>query len=159
MKKNVLSVILAIVIILVVGIVAYFLLNGNQEEKSLDLNATSQTLSNSAPFNELSTMDITIDLLSSVYGINTQNVENVIGKMPMMNVQASMYLLIQAKEGTVETVKSELDQYATKYEEQWSTYLPEQYELVKNRKTGIVGNVVYMIIAENAETLEQEITK
>ena len=44
MKKNVLSVILAIVIILVVGIVAYFLLNGNQEEKSLDLNATSQTL-------------------------------------------------------------------------------------------------------------------
>ena len=159
MKKNVLSVILAIVIILVVGIVAYFLLNGNQEEKSLDLNTASQTLSNSAPFNELSTMDITIDLLSSVYGINTQNVENVIGKMPMMNVQASMYLLIQAKEGTVETVKSELDQYATKYEEQWSTYLPEQYELVKNRKSGVVGNTVYLIIAENAETLEQEITK
>ena len=88
-----------------------------------------------------------------------QVVENAIGKMPMMNVQASMYLLIQAKEGTVETVKSELDQYATKYEEQWSTYLPEQYELVKNRKTGIVGNTVYLIIAENAETLEQEITK
>ncbi len=159
MKKNVLSVILAIVIIVVVVVGAYFILNGNQKEKSLDLNTASQTLSNSAPFNELSTMDITIDLLSSVYGINTENVENVIGKMPMMNVQASMYLLIQAKEGTVETVKSELDQYATKYEEQWSTYLPEQYELVKNRKTGIVGNTVYLIIAENAETLEQEITK
>ena len=159
MKKNVLSVILAIVIIVVVVVGAYFILNGNQKEKSLDLNTASQTLSNSAPFNELSTMDITIDLLSSVYGINTQNVENVIGKMPMMNVQASMYLLIQAKEGTVETVKSELDQYATKYEEQWSTYLPEQYELVKNRKSGVVGNTVYLIIAENAETLEQEITK
>ena len=159
MKKNVLSVILAIVIIVVVVVGAYFILNGNQKEKSLDLNTASQTLSNLAPFNELSTMDITIDLLSSVYGINTENVENAIGKMPMMNVQASMYLLIQAKEGTVETVKSELDQYATKYEEQWSTYLPEQYELVKNRKTGIVGNTVYLIIAENAETLEQEITK
>mgnify|MGYP001623762966 CR=1 FL=1 len=159
MKKNVLSVILAIVIIVVVVVGAYFILNGNKKEKSLDLNTASQTLSNSAPFNELSTMDITIDLLSSVYGINTENVENAIGKMPMMNVQASMYLLIQAKEGTVETVKSELDQYATKYEEQWSTYLPEQYELVKNRKTGIVGNTVYLIIAENAETLEQEITK
>ena len=159
MKKNVLSVILAIVIILVVVVVAYFILNKNEEEKSLDLNAISQTLSNLAPFNELATMDITIDLLSSVYGINTQNVENVIGKMPMMNVQASMYLLIQTKEGTAETVKAELDQYATKYEEQWSTYLPEQYELVKNRKSGIIGNTVYLIIAENAETLEQEITK
>ncbi len=159
MKKTVLSVIVAIVIIVAVVVGAYFILNGSEEEKTIDLNTASQTLSNSSPFNELSTMDITIDVLSSVYGINTQNVENVIGKMPMMNVQASMYLLIQAKDGTAETVKSELDQYATKYEEQWSTYLPEQYELVKNRKTGIVGNVVYMIIAENAETLEQEITK
>ena len=154
MKKNVLSVILAIVIILVVVVVAYFILNKNEEEKSLDLNATSQTLSNSAPFNELATMDITIDLLSSVYGINTQNVENVIGKMPMMNVQASMYLLIQTKEGTAETVKAELDQYATKYEEQWSTYLPEQYELVKQRKTGVKGNYVYLIVSENAADLE-----
>ncbi len=159
MKKTVLSVIVAIVIIVAVVVGAYFILNGSEEEKTIDLNTASQTLSNSSPFNELSTIDITIDVLSSVYGINTQNVENVIGKMPMMNVQASMYLLIQAKDGTAETVKSELDQYATKYEEQWSTYLPEQYELVKNRKTGIVGNVVYMIIAENAETLEQEITK
>ena len=159
MKKTVLSVIVAIVIIVAVVVGAYFILNGSEEEKTIDLNTASQTLSNSSQFNELSTMDITIDVLSSVYGINTQNVENVIGKMPMMNVQASMYLLIQAKDGTAETVKSELDQYATKYEEQWSTYLPEQYELVKNRKTGIVGNVVYMIIAENAETLEQEITK
>ena len=159
MKKTVLSVIVAIVIIVAVVVGAYFILNGREEEKTIDLNTASQTLSNSSPFNELSTMDITIDVLSSVYGINTQNVENVIGKMPMMNVQASMFLLIQAKDGTAETVKSELDQYATKYEEQWSTYLPEQYELVKNRKTGIVGNVVYMIIAENAETLEQEITK
>ena len=156
MKKTVLSVIVAIVIIVAVVVGAYFILNGSEEEKTIDLNTASQTLSNSSPFNELSTMDITIDVLSSVYGINTQNVENVIGKMPMMNVQASMFLLIQAKDGTAETVKSELDQYATKYEEQWST---EQYELVKNRKTGIVGNVVYMIIAENAETLEQEITK
>ena len=159
MKKTVLSVIVAIVIIVAVVVGAYFILNGSEEEKTIDLNTASQILSNSSPFNELSTIDITIDVLSSVYGINTQNVENVIGKMPMMNVQASMYLLIQAKDGTAETVKSELDQYATKYEEQWSTYLPEQYELVKNRKTGIVGNVVYMIIAENAETLEQEITK
>ena len=157
MKKNVISVIVAILIVVVVGVGAYFILN--KSEKSIDINLASQTLSNSAPFNELSTVDITKDLLSSLYGINIENVENVLGKMPMMNVQASMYVLIQVKEGTVETVKSELDKYATQYEEQWSTYLPEQYDLVKNRKTGVVGNVVYMIIAENAETLQQEITK
>ena len=92
-------------------------------------------------------------------GVNTENVENVVGKIPMMNVQASMYLLVQAKDGAADTVKSELDNYLTQYEEQWSRYLPEQYALVQNRIEGTVGNTIYVIIAENADTLEQEITK
>ena len=162
MKKNTLiTLIVVILVIAVIAVGAYFVLNNknNEETKTLDINSAGQTLDNSSPFNELATMDITTDLLGSQFGINTENVENVVGKMPMMNVQASMYILIQAKDGTVETVKSELEKYAEQYEQQWSTYLPEQYELVQNRKVGTVGNVVYMIIAENAETLEQEITK
>lgn len=159
MKKNVLIVLVVILIFAVIGVGAYFILKNTEDAKTLDINTAGQTLSNSSPFNELATMDITIDLLGTQYGINTENVENVVGKMPMMNVQASMYVLIQAKDGKVDTVKSELDNYAKQYEEQWSTYLPEQYELVQNRKTGVVGNTVYMIIAENADILEQEITK
>lgn len=156
MKKNVLItvVVILVVVALIVGAVIFW-----GKEKTIDVDVAGQTLANSTPFNELATMDITTEELGSLYGINTENVEKVVGKMPMMNVQASMYLIIQAKEGTVDTVKAELDAYATQYEEQWSTYLPAQYELVKNRKMGVVGNTVYMIIAENAETLEQEITK
>ena len=156
MKKNVL--IMIVVILVVVALIVGAVIFGGKE-KTIDVDAAGQTLANSTPFNELATMDITTEELGSLYGINTENVEKVVGKMPMMNVQASMYLIIQAKEGTVDTVKAELDAYATQYEEQWGTYLPAQYELVKNRKMGVVGNTVYMIIAENAETLEQEITK
>ena len=162
MKKNTLiTLIVVILVIAVIAVGAYFVLNNknNEETKTLDINSAGQTFDNSSPFNELATMDITTDLLGSQFGINTENVEKKKKKMPMMNVQASMYILIQAKDGTVETVKSELEKYAEQYEQQWSTYLPEQYELVQNRKVGTVGNVVYMIIAENAETLEQEITK
>ncbi len=159
MKKNVLITIVVILVVAVLVVGAVVLLNNKKEEKTIDVEVAGQTLANSTPFNELATMDITTEELGSLYGINTENVEKVVGKMPMMNVQASMYLIIQAKEGTVDTVKAELDAYATQYEEQWSRYLPEQYELVKNRKTGVVGNTVYLIIAENAETLEQEIIK
>ena len=160
MNKKILYGFIILIVIVVIGVVIYFLINNNKEEAiNIDLQSLNATLSSQPPFNELATMDVTLETLETVLQITSDEVEEVIGKMPMMNVQASMYLLIQAKEGTVETVKSELDQYATKYEEQWSTYLPEQYELVKNRKTGIVGNTVYLIIAENAETLEQEITK
>ena len=159
MKKNVLITIVVILVVAVLVVGAVVLLNNKKEEKTIDVEVAGETLANSTPFNELATMDITTEELGSLYGINTENVEKVVGKMPMMNVQASMYLIIQAKEGTVDTVKAELDAYATQYEEQWSRYLPEQYELVKNRKTGVVGNTVYLIIAENAETLEQEIIK
>ena len=160
MKKNILISIIVILVIAILILGAYFIFsNKKEEEKTLDIDAIGQTFSNTNPFNEMSTIDITIEQLDSVYGINTENVEKVVGKMPMMNVQASMYILIQAKDGTVETVREELNKYAQQYEEQWSMYLPEQYELVQNRRMGIVGNTVYMIIAENAETLEQEITK
>ena len=158
-KKILIAIVLILVIVgIIVGV--YFLVNNNKKEvKTIDIDAAGQTLANSSQFNEMSTIDLTTEQLGSLFGINTENVEKVVGKMPMMNVQASMYVLIQAKEGTVDTVKTELDNYAKQYEEQWSTYLPEQYELVQNRRTGTVGNTVYMIIAENAETLEQEIIK
>lgn len=159
MKKKILIILVVILIVVVFGAGIYFILNNRSENKSLDVELAGQTLANNTPFNEMATMDITIEELNTIYGINTENVEQVVGKMPMMNVQASMYVLIQAKDGTVDTVRAELDEYAKQYEEQWSMYLPEQYELVQNRKVGTIGNTVYMIISENAETLEQEITK
>lgn len=159
MKKKILIILVVILIVVVLGAGIYFILNNRSENKSLDVELAGQTLANNTPFNEMATMDITTEELNTIYGINTENVEQVVGKMPMMNVQASMYVLIQAKDGTVDTVRAELDEYAKQYEEQWSMYLPEQYELVQNRKVGTIGNTVYMIISENAETLEQEITK
>ena len=157
MKKKILIAIIVILVIALIAVGAYFIFFN--EEKTLDVDTANQTLASSAPFNELASMDLTVEELGTIMGINTENVEKVAGKIPMMNVQASMYLLVQAKDGAVDTVKSELDNYLAQYEEQWSTYLPAQYALVQNRKVGTVGNTIYVIIAENADTLEQEILK
>ena len=157
MKKKILIAIIVILVIALIAVGAYFIFFN--EEKTLDVDTANQTLASSAPFNELASMDVTVEELGTIMGINTENVEKVAGKIPMMNVQASMYLLVQAKDGAVDTVKSELDNYLAQYEEQWSTYLPAQYALVQNRKVGTVRNTIYVIIAENADTLEQEILK
>lgn len=157
MKKKILIAIIVILVIALIAVGAYFIFFN--EEKTLDVDTANQTLASSAPFNELASMDVTVEELGTIMGINTENVEKVAGKIPMINVQASMYLLVQAKDGAVDTVKSELDNYLAQYEEQWSTYLPAQYALVQNRKVGTVGNTIYVIIAENADTLEQEILK
>lgn len=160
MNKNLIIAIIAVIVLVVLGVGAYLLLGNNSDsEKSLNIEEASSKLSSLNPFNEMATMDITSDIIESVYGINPENVEKIEGKAPMMNVHASMYMLIQAKEGAVDTVKAELDTYLEKYEQQWSRYLPEQLEYVKNRKVGVIGNSIYLIISENSTELEKEIIK
>ena len=158
MSKKVIYVVIAIVVVAIIAVGA-FLLGGNNKEVALDLQQLNTALSEKAPFNEMATMDITSEELSMLMEVNAEDVEAVIGKIPMMNVHASMYLVIEAKEGSVETVKEKVDAYALAQEEQWQRYLPEQYELVQQRKSGVVGNYVYLIIAETSAELEELITK
>lgn len=155
MNKKVIYALIALVVIIAIVVAVYFFLTQNKEEEvSIDLQALNTTLSSQPPFNELATTDVTVETLGTVLQITPDEVEAVIGKMPMMNVQASMYLVIQAKDGAVDSVKTKVENYGTAYEEQWATYLPAQYELVKQRKIGVKGNYVYLIVSENSSELE-----
>ena len=152
MNKKLIIAVVAVVAVLVVGLAVLF--GVMNKPKELNLEELNTTFAESESFKEMMAADVEAELLASLMNINTENVEQVVGKFPMMNVHASMYMIIKAKEGTVETVKTEVETYATSYEEQWERYLPEQYELVKNRKLGVYGDYVYLIISENAEELE-----
>ena len=160
MNKKVIYGLIVLVVIIVIGVAIYFATRQSQQGSSeennvnIDLQALNTTLSSQTSFNELATMDVTVETLETVLQITADEVDEVIGKMPMMNVQASMYIVIKAKDGAVESVKTKVENYGTAYEEQWATYLPEQYELVKQRKIGVKGNYVYLIISENASDLE-----
>ena len=160
MNKKVIYGLIVLVVIIVIGVAIYFATRQSQQGPSeennvnIDLQALNTTLSSQTPFNELATMDVTVETLETVLQITADEVDEVIGKMPMINVQASMYIVIKAKDGAVESVKTKVENYGTAYEEQWATYLPEQYELVKQRKIGVKGNYVYLIISENASDLE-----
>jgi len=158
MNKKVLYLVIAIIVVVILGLGIYFLNRDTKVEK-LDLQQLNQSLSEKSPFNEMATMDITTEELSTLLDISSESIENVIGKIPLMNVHASMYLVIEAKENSLDTVKQKVEEYAQAQEMQWQMYLPEQYELVKQRKLGVVGNYVYLIISETANELEQLIIK
>lgn len=96
--------------------------------------------------------------LTDFLGINAENLESFVVMMPMMNVHATEIMVFQAKEGMIETVKEEVDLYLEGYEQMWSTYLPDQYELVKNRVEKIVGeSTLIVVIAEDAAAIEAKI--
>ena len=155
MTKKIMIALIVVVLLVAIGFGIYYFINNNKEENvNIDLQAVNNTISTQQPFNELATIDITMENLTTLFNINAENVEEVVGKMAMMNVQASRYFIIKAKDGSVDTVKQQVEDYGNSYEQQWATYLPEQYELVKQRKIGVKGNFVYFIVAENAAELE-----
>ena len=155
MTKKIIIALIVVVLLVAIGFGIYYFINNNKEENvNIDLQAVNNTISTQQPFNELATIDITMENLTTLFNINAENVEEVVGKMAMMNVQASRYFIIKAKDGSVDTVKQQVEDYGNSYEQQWATYLPEQYELVKQRKIGVKGNFVYFIVAENVAELE-----
>ena len=87
-------------------------------------------------------------------GINTDYLESFLVLMPMMRVHATEILVFQVKEDMMETVKTKVDDYLNHYEEYWSSYLPEQHVLVRNRLEKTLGNTLIVIVAENSYLIE-----
>jgi len=148
-KKLVIGIVAAVVVVaLAVG--AFLFLGGSKE---INLEEVSALVSSKGGFDEMSTSPIDSEFYTSYMAANAENVEEMSGKFPMMNVHASMYLIVKAKAGNVDAVKQDLENFGQVYDDQWARYLPAQYELVQNRKIGTYGDYAYIIIAQNAEEL------
>lgn len=144
--------IVAIVIALIIAVVV--LVMPKEETKEINLEEVNNKITENSYFKEMATEEISMEMLENYFQVDTANVEKVVGKVPLMNVHSSLYVIIQAKEGKANEVKEDLNEFLTGYEETWSRYLPEQYEYVKNRKFDVIGDYVYLIIAEDSGKLE-----
>lgn len=158
MSKKVIGIIVAAVLLIAVtvGILAISLSKADLKEGKTEivLKDVNEKILEMKPFNEMAAMDIDSTILVDLFQVDEENVKDYVGKYPMMNVHASMYVIVEAEDGKAEEVKADLDAWAKDWEESWERYLPEQYELVKDRKLGVNGNFVYLIIAESADEIE-----
>lgn len=75
--------------------------------------------------------------------------------LPTDENHASLYVIVKPKKSKVEKVKKQMDQYMKQLEQKWSTYLPEEYILIKNRISTEVGSYfVYIISKDNSAVLD-----
>lgn len=154
----IISYIIVMIIILVFGAVSiYMYLNNQNENLNIDMNMLNTNMSEEAGFNEKRMQDITLNNVSEIFNIEQSMVKEAIGKIPLLNISSSMYVVIHTDEENVEQVKQNLNEYGINYENQWSTYMEDQYELVKQRKIGNVGNYVYMIVYEIPDDMIEHI--
>lgn len=157
-KILILSYIVVIILIIIFGTISFFWLF-NKEFDSIDMNMLNENLLNEANFRNERTLDITLDNIEEIFNINSSSVEDVIGKVPFFNISSGMYVVFKVNELSVDEVLEKITEYGNLYEKEWSTYMEDQYELVKTRKIGKIGNYVYMIVSENAEDMLKCITK
>ena len=148
-----LSIILVISLLLlgIAGICIFLIVNRNQNESkkisvSISLEELNKKIEKSGKYDISKMQVIDKGYAISTFLIDEDKIQDIIGKSPIINTKSSMYVVIKTDENNLQEVKMSLESYGREYENQWSTYLPDQYELVKSREIGIKGNYVYMII-------------
>ena len=94
--------------------------------------------------------------LEALTGINPDDLDEFLVKTSVMT-QASSYYIVKPKEGKLDSVKEQLDEYMTRVEQQWQTYLPDQYDLVKSRLEEEYGGYLIYVISSNNELVLETI--
>ncbi len=158
-KRNIILVVISIILVIIIGIALVVFLNYNNstsnkdENISISLDELDKKIEQTNEFEFLKMNAITDDEASAKFLIDKSKIKNIIGREPIVHTKSGMYVVIQTDLDNIQDVKLALESYGSEYEEQWKTYLPDQYELVKNREIGVKGNYVYMIVSESPEKI------
>lgn len=95
-------------------------------------------------------MEIPSESIEDVLGLKEEQVEEFLMATPMMIVRSDTYIIIKPSKGNKKIVEEKVEEYMTNLEKQWETYLPEQYELVKNRLEKKLGDyLIYVVSNDN----------
>ncbi len=128
--------------------------NNNKNDVTLTLDALSSEISKIPSFNTSRMRDVSIDDIGKIFGIDETYIKNVVGKVPLLNISSSMYVILELNdEKDVDTVKERLENYASTYEKSWKSYMEDQYNLVLDRKIGNNGKYVYLIISDDKKDI------
>ena len=157
-KKTSIILVVSIIVLVIAGVCILVILSRNKNESknvpvNISLEELDKKIEESGEYDLSKMQVINKEYAVSTFLLDESKIQDIIGKSPIINTKSSMYVIIKTDENNLQEVKMALESYAVEYENQWSTYIPDQYELVKNREIGIKGNYVYMIISEKPEEI------
>lgn len=109
--------------------------------------------SNTPIFNEM--LKAEGEFFESTTKISEDDLEEYLMQIPAMMTSSATYIILNPKEGKEESVKQAMEEYMANLEKSWEMYLPDQYDLVKNRLEVEYGEyLIYIISSDNELVLE-----
>ena len=97
-------------------------------------------------------MDMDAALLSDLYGIESSDLMEFIGKMPLMSAHVTEFLIAQCAPGRVDAVKAACESRLATLQSSGSQY-PETAELLDNYKLVTSGDYILFCIDGNADAM------
>lgn len=100
-------------------------------------------------------VDPSADIYQETLQLDDNNIKNGFVLAAMMNVNADEIILLEASdENKVDELLKMLEQQLENQIQVWETYLPDQYEKVKNNIIKTNGNYLLYVTYENPEEIE-----
>ncbi len=89
------------------------------------------------------------DATVQVLGLTTDTVSEAMMLQSMLIVNSTTVVAVKPVDGQEESVKEKIEEYFETSEEQWKTYLVDQYEIIKDRKVEEYGDYLIYIATDN----------
>jgi len=128
---------------------------GTSAAKELDLTAFYEN-EIAAKYELPGMMAVEGEYIDAFYpGLSALELKQQVLYMPMMNVHATEFLLVEAQnEEDAQKVEEIFAQRLSDLDATWSMYLPEQYALVETAQVLRTGNFVTLIVSDYQSEIE-----
>lgn len=148
------------------SVMAFFLsvitscIGGNSNSKNVSLS-TSEIYDKGVSGVELPMVqEIGSSEIKSLFGLSDSDYTEATVNISMMNVKATEIGIFKFENKEQEdAITKGIDKRVKNLDATWSTYLPDQYELVKGVKKFTYGNVKGYVIADDADKIVSNIEK
>lgn len=99
------------------------------------------------------------EMIQTFFEITSDNYESFRFMMPSANIKVSEIVIFKAKEGNLDAVKKGMKVHLDNNLEIFSSYLPDQYEILKKAEFFDKGNYSILLVGEGADKAKEEILK
>ena len=96
------------------------------------------------------------DILTGLYGINMEDVEEYVGKYSMANVSSDEILIVKAAKGKAETIKAACEARREAKASGCEMYLEDQFQKAEAGRIVVKGDYVVFVIAGDNDVIINE---
>ena len=162
MTKKKCLILISIIVILTSFIFATVIIKEKYSEEKVSINfeELNSYFEKNGDFNLVNMTDIDKEYIENTLNIPMEKINSYTGKIPIVNVNANMYIIIEAKEQeNTNEIQEKLETFLASYKKEWESFLLSEYDLLFESKVKVKGKYVYLIISENSKKLEDYISK